>query len=152
MDFLLDCCSVFMLALVLLRLSTLLTFPETSGTTPGWILMVYLPTLANSSHLPFHLPVCFGLLPPQNWCHLVCFPTLCNSILDQMHRIGLTKAHTIVHIYYTSAQLIIEWITLTKSYDQNDSGNYSLHWSMDPVLQIKSENAQTIDPENQQWC
>ena len=39
---------------------------------------------------------------------------------------------------------------MTKSYDQDDSGNYSLHWSIDLVLQIKSKSTQMIDPENQQ--
>ena len=54
-----------MLALVLLGLLALLTFPETPGTAPGWLPVLYLPTLADSSHLSFHVPICSGLVPPQ---------------------------------------------------------------------------------------
>lgn len=43
-----------------------------------------------------------------------------------------------------------EQITLTKSYDQDDSGNYSFHWPTGLGLKIKSKSNQIVDPKNQQ--
>lgn len=79
MEFLLDGCFILMLALVLLRLSALLIFPESPGGTPGWLLILYLPTLADSSHLSFHLPVHSGLVPPQTGTTSFVFP-LCVTL------------------------------------------------------------------------
>lgn len=105
-----------MLTLLLLGLPALLTFPESP-----WKYSCLAPDImpANTcSFLPYIISTFgqFWTCSTSDWYHLFWCPTL-----ELIHRMWMTEAHVIVHILLRLCTVyLIEWIALTKSYDQGD--------------------------------